>query len=320
MYVRFKGKTLGPLTEQKVRDLVRRGQITRLHELSPDGNVWHRLEEMPSLLGERSGRTVSPAGPGGSGNGEQKRAEADAPVRGAGSGPPAAVSTPAPGVDAEPSVEWYIHLRGQTVGPQSTSTLKAKIHAGEVDAKTLVWRAGYDSWLPASQAFPDEFGRGGHPSSPSDQHGGVQVSVGGGSPDLQSLHAVLAKQRPWTLSIAVSLLALSTLGAVYFVTAMIVGAERNWIPFQGAAAVIYGLVGLIHVGVVVAGAILLLRFSTSVKSHNLSGDRSAAIVAAKRLGTYWRYWACVIIFYLVLLFGGATFMFVTLFAAADAAN
>jgi len=50
IYVRFKGRTLGPLTYQKIQDLVRRGQITRMHDLSYDGMSWIKAEEFGDLF------------------------------------------------------------------------------------------------------------------------------------------------------------------------------------------------------------------------------------------------------------------------------
>jgi hypothetical protein len=45
VYIRFKGRVLGPLTQEKTMDMVKRGQITRQHELS----------SMPKFAGRRSG-------------------------------------------------------------------------------------------------------------------------------------------------------------------------------------------------------------------------------------------------------------------------
>lgn len=49
-YVRFKGRVLGPLTREKTMDLAKRGQITKQHELSPDGVAWKQAQEFPDLF------------------------------------------------------------------------------------------------------------------------------------------------------------------------------------------------------------------------------------------------------------------------------
>jgi hypothetical protein len=50
IFVRFKGRTLGPFSLERAMDMKRRGQITRLHELSTDGMSWVRATEFELLF------------------------------------------------------------------------------------------------------------------------------------------------------------------------------------------------------------------------------------------------------------------------------
>ncbi len=50
LYIRFKGRVLGPLTGEKVAELVKRGQITKQHEISTDSTEWKKAEEYPDLF------------------------------------------------------------------------------------------------------------------------------------------------------------------------------------------------------------------------------------------------------------------------------
>ena len=60
-------------------------------------------------------------------------------------GPP-----PLPGAAAQ----FFVGVNGAQVGPFDTSTLAAKIRAGEISRQTLVWKAGMASWV-AADSVPD---------------------------------------------------------------------------------------------------------------------------------------------------------------------
>ncbi len=63
IYVRFRGRTVGPLTSQKIQDMVRRGQITRLHELSDDGSSWTRADEFRDFFATMRAEVTKNLGP-----------------------------------------------------------------------------------------------------------------------------------------------------------------------------------------------------------------------------------------------------------------
>jgi hypothetical protein len=52
IFVRFKGRTLGPFNAERTRELYRRGQITKLHELSSDGVSWVKADQFPLFSSE----------------------------------------------------------------------------------------------------------------------------------------------------------------------------------------------------------------------------------------------------------------------------
>ncbi len=58
-YVRFKGRVLGPMSKDKTIELIRRGQISRMHELSPDGLAWKPAEDLPSCFPRRWSQFLS---------------------------------------------------------------------------------------------------------------------------------------------------------------------------------------------------------------------------------------------------------------------
>ncbi len=127
-YIRFKGRVLGPMSGEKTKELVRRGQITRVHELSPDGIEWRKAEEFEEFYPKKAiiqatTELVT----------EQKRSQ-----------------------PAE-SAEWYVHMDGQNHGPVEESNIRMWISSGRVTTESLVWKEGMPEWLAAELVKPQWF-------------------------------------------------------------------------------------------------------------------------------------------------------------------
>ncbi|TWU26777.1 hypothetical protein Pla52o_06320 [Novipirellula galeiformis] len=321
IYVRFKGKTLGPLTDTKVRELIRRGQITRMHELSSDGLAWQRAEAFGDIFQKR--------------NQDQPQAVAtvpattsSAPSRGtstpqnATAQPSSTTSAPIPGQMPEDGVQWYAHVNGDNQGPINSQTLVQWISTGDVHRDTLVWRAGYDDWRPASVCMPERFAPTTAAVTEPDGNSVAQSVSSGGT--TSSVPADVCEQflrhRPWVLMLSIFTLVGSGFAVLYFVTAMVVGADAKWFPRGGSYSVIYGLSGLVNCGVFIAGAILLLNYATSLKTLNRQRNMVHLGLAIQKLYTFWRYSATVFIVFLVLFVGTAVLILVMAAAASNAVN
>ncbi len=50
LYIRIKGRVQGPFDMEKLRILVKRGQLGRAHEVSGDGSSWQRASDYPELF------------------------------------------------------------------------------------------------------------------------------------------------------------------------------------------------------------------------------------------------------------------------------
>ena len=50
LYVRIRGRILGPYDQDKLQSLARRGQLSRLHEVSQDATNWVRASTYPELF------------------------------------------------------------------------------------------------------------------------------------------------------------------------------------------------------------------------------------------------------------------------------
>ena len=63
IYIRFKGRTLGPFSLERASEMKRRGQITRLHELSTDGMSWVKAVDVELLFPPELVQETSPQQP-----------------------------------------------------------------------------------------------------------------------------------------------------------------------------------------------------------------------------------------------------------------
>ena len=136
-YVRFKGRTLGPFEESKLRDMISRGQVTRLHEISTDGLSWQTAEQRSELFSS-----------------EEQQETIEATV----------VEEPSGDTQSEKNADkfpqtntWYAHINGSNEGPVSESQLLVWKRNAQLTRDTLVWQEGMSDWQPADVALPAFF-------------------------------------------------------------------------------------------------------------------------------------------------------------------
>lgn len=133
-HVRLKGRCLGPYSLDRIRQMTRKGEVGRTHEVCTDGMSWAPATSFPEIFErptEQSPVTHATA--------------AVAPVA-AGPGPvPASVPT-----NSEP--QWYCDRNGSAHGPMSRARLLAMIQQGEVNATTFVFQEGAANWVLAGES------------------------------------------------------------------------------------------------------------------------------------------------------------------------
>jgi len=314
IYVRFKGKTLGPLTTQKVQDLVRRGQVTRMHELSSDGLAWLKAEQFGEFF--QSPQAASAVAP-------VAFNQAAAPVA-------ATTSQLRSGELASDDVEWYAHVDNANRGPLTPAVIAKMISSGSISGQSLVWRSGYGDWQPAAKSFPEYFPGSDRfvtmDNQPASQfQGAMPTSARNGESQHSgsvSEDAIQAMVRPrgWILHLAISTLIYAALSILYCVVMMIVGSANRVVPLAGPAAVIGGLIGIIFSLILIAGATMLLQYATALKIVAIRRDQVSAMLAMKRLHTFWQYCSILLMVLQVFTVGGIILSIILVFAAAASSN
>jgi hypothetical protein len=135
LYVRVRGKVIGPFGLRELLSLRDRGQFRRFHEISEDRKTWLTAstlaEVFPSAGAEKPGRSEEGREP--SPNSELVLEAADVVQ----SSPPSAQS----------SAEWfYVDANEKRQGPVSKEHLLALREGGAVKAETPVWKTGMSEW------------------------------------------------------------------------------------------------------------------------------------------------------------------------------
>ncbi|MBU6175744.1 MAG: DUF4339 domain-containing protein, partial [Planctomycetes bacterium] len=188
-YLRFKGRVLGPFTREKAFEMIKRGQITRQHELSLNGVNWSLAETYVELF----------------------------PTNRARGNPNAIESKSASAQDNQGNTtEWFAHFDGGNQGPVNEDGIRGWVAAGKVSSSTMVWKAGMASWLEAELVRPEWFG-GKSSQSVGDANERINEVVAAeawSSETTSNIIAHILKARGWMLFLGILGIILSILGTI----------------------------------------------------------------------------------------------------------
>lgn len=296
IYIRFKGRVLGPITNEKALDMVKRGQITKQHELSPDGANWRLASEydeyFPATTTKSSAQTNAKVTDKTLGATNQQGSSANQ--------------------DTESAKEWYAHFENSNQGPVDELGLKAWIATGKVTTKTMLWKTGMSEWIEAEVLRPEWFARhlakasrAAQSASNSDQH-----------PDttLLSLAPIAVQSRGWIQMVAICSTIMVSFGVIGSALMFISAASA---PGAGPAKALLVITTLsIFVGWCCAFYICMLLFRISAAIQILS-FRPQQAEASQLFLAYNNFWKTLGVFIATILIVGflLTFMFMALGAS-----
>jgi hypothetical protein len=320
IYVRFKGKVLGPLTLQKVQELARRGQITRMHDLSSDGISWLKAEEFGEIFtssrgvvnavsGGVKGFVSPPAGVPQTPGLSSVVGGSNELISGKGLKTPQSELLPRPGESPDESIQWYVHLNNKNQGPLNTGGLTNAVRSGQVTRETLIWRAGFDDWKPAAQGYPELFLAVVDRPGPNVVASDVPVATPGTGTvhftGVGNLYTELGAHRPWAIWLGAFFMTIGVMGSLFWVAYMVVGAETTLgIPAAGSRKVITGLSGLTSSGLIITTGFLLMRYASVLKEIAFRQEEAVAFEAVKRMRMLLRFVGLIFLTLTVLVFSG----------------
>jgi len=201
-FMRNRGRVLGPFDVEKLRGLVRRGQLSRMHEVSLDGVSWVRASDFPELFENQMDPSVRSPVPG--------------------TTTPSPTTTEPPLETASDSVStqkpWYYSVAGAQKGPVEFEKLQLLIGNGQLGPDELVWSDGMASWTPASQV-PELMTSA--PSGMSINTTSADSNVGSSiQKQSANVYRTAMESRPWVLFLAI---VYTISGALSLIGALILG-------------------------------------------------------------------------------------------------
>lgn len=275
-YVRIRGRVQGPYDTAKLQSLVRRGQLSRMHEVSNDASLWRPASEFPELFSTPVAAQATATPTQDHSRQSSGEIELDGPVVGVN--------------------DWYYAVNQEQKGPISFDQLKALVQAGVVTASSLVWRDGMAEWTPA-ETVPGIRGLAGAGSSRSSE------SDSKGALDSESLRT-LKETIPWVSFLIVCVITTCCLMILLGVAAILLGVRERLTPTiaGGLTLMLYAFVGL-------WGGLLMNSYNSSVRKYLSTRSPEVLETAFRSLKTFWTYISIIVIIVLVNMIGIAIWAF-----------
>ncbi len=267
VFIRFRGRTIGPLTPDKVKDMVRRGQVTRMHELSGDGLSWMKADEFGNFFP----RAVASGGMAG----DMAASASSVPPGSEGSHGEGGT---APAANDNATAQWYAHVNGEKQGPVSMDQMRLYSEAKILKKDSLVWKNGMDTWKPAAEMIPELFG--GAPAGGGQtivSHVTSETPPGDGG----ALSTELAKHHALILAFGVSLLIIAAIFMVGQIVALNQGGRKLKSDTMSAA------IRISLSGVAAIAGVMAVQSAVKLKAAAESSSAIAALMAARTLNQFW---------------------------------
>lgn len=281
LYLRVRGRVLGPYDQEKLQSLVRRGQLSRMHEVSTDGAHWVRASTYAELFVGAPVKLVAPEMPVAAPPPAQEPA-GDLPIPLAEEPAAQAQASPQPAAPAAASRGWYYENLGAQHGPVDEPVLRQMLAAGQLDFATRVWNDSMPQWAAASQVL----GLIPMPAIIRATQGGSE----GLDDDVEGLCKAAVASRPWTLFLAITAFVYAGLCILFGFLMLVHGADKGFPPL-----VAMGLFWIVSGVVTAAGGILLSNYANRLASLAYGPSCKVLESAMGRLKTFWMFVSIVLI-------------------------
>lgn len=339
LYVRIRGRVHGPLDLEKLKALARKGQLSRIHEISSDQQAWQPAGSMPELFqfdapsvptsvptpGRPGGDPIrgtmqeSPSGqgghggqsPGAFGQGSIHATAVEAGVNGLqplsmddGSGYGENAFLAGNATAGGSVVEWYYAIDGQQSGPVGTGQLRALIQQGTLGPHDMLWRDGMNEWLEVEGVGELQSQARLFPAS-----GGV------GPSESSTLALELLGSRPWVRFVMIGAFVVSVFWLLFSlgVVAMSVASSQVFLLTVGMLQLLYCGV-LFYFGITLVGLMGHLRIVQSNPSSR------SIVEAARQMRTAWMVLAIFVMMVLTAVLLGTILVGTLLAIGADLAT
>lgn len=282
-YLRFKGRVLGPFTREKALEMVKRGQITRQHELSPDGATWSLAEAYEEFFPPNRARANTTATETKTTTAQDKKGD---------------------------TTEWFAHFDGANQGPVDEDGIRVWVAAGKVTGDTMIWKAGMASWLEAELVRPEWFVTKASRAVAVAKETIKEVITGEAWSDetTASITSTVLQSRGWMLFLGIFGIVLSVLGTIGSTILFISEISSPGSGPAKAVPVIATLIQIVSWLVFLFISILLIRVASRMQVMQFQPTASAlhaTFVAYNRfwttLGVFVLVWLTVVLFFVAIV-------------------
>lgn len=277
-YVRIRGRVQGPYDVEKLRSLVRRGQLSRMHEVSNDKVAWRQAADFPDLFAAPEVRRPDAAGSG------------------AGSAAAAVVVEEDEQYAIPDDKDWYYAKNNVQNGPVTFDHLKALVQAGAVLGGDLVWKQGMGEWKPAWQVQ------------------GLQTIPLLTSPDVRNSRAsdaidaeivrTMADAKGWAGFVSVCINGFGLLMLGVSLMNFLFGVRKGNI-----AATAGGLFGLLWGSIILTAGVMLAKYNGNVGRFLTDRSPGSLDAAMRNLKSLWVFASIVLLLFLINTLGIAIWVF-----------
>jgi|GEM_PF-1349415 len=286
LYIRIRGRVLGPYEREKLREQVRRGQLSRMHEVSEDGVTWTRASSYADLFQSSPAEATQGANGSARPSSPLPQSPAAQPVAqqamhvAAPMTPmavPMAMSAPV-GIPLAGGPAWYYTRGDQEFGPVEFAQLQQAVSLGTVTADDQVWTDGMADWTSPTQV------RGLSVRRLPTTKGGSEVAIREESGDVSAgVVRSMAGSRGWVLFIAICMFLFALPTGFWGLFLLISGAGQS----GGAGVVFAGLITVVE-GIVFATAGFLLSMYYSRMGEVMATRKAMHLERAlSALNSYW---------------------------------
>ncbi|MEZ6115711.1 MAG: DUF4339 domain-containing protein [Pirellulaceae bacterium] len=256
-YVRLRGKIAGPFDEQKLLELAKRGQFSRVHEVSSNQQEWQRAGDVFSFFqAKKSSRDASSSHSDRKGSQPANETNANAP--------------------SESS--WYLAHQGAEVGPMTFAELKQRVNALASPHDASVWRQGFQDWQPANSIDGLVVRRDPLPIQETNSHS--QTS---------ELLRTATSSAPWALVTVMLGYVFAAFQIVTGVGAVVLGFEKN-----ASVAIAGGMFTIVFGSTILTGTVLLGKYRAKLVKAERLESVEALSEALGSLKAFWIFLAILI--------------------------
>ena len=291
LYLRIRGRVQGPFEEEKLRSLVRRGQLSRMHQLSADGTNWQRADEFPELF-------VTP-----------KSAASDETVALAGSNASANSMGQDTSTPNEAESSWHYAIGDKKFGPVDLTTLRSLVGAGQLGPTSQVWSKGMNNWATVESIaglLPDQEPDESLPTIDTSTKPKGTRNLGRKQETTNYSRDIirsLSDAQGWVMFIAWSGFAIAVLLLVQGFLAIAFGLSKHLTP-----PVTFGLMFILCAAVVMVGAVYLSIYRRCISQFVDSRKQQSLDSAMRTLNKFWVYIGIILIVLYVLGIGVAVWI------------